>query len=187
MDNNLVILRKETGCSISDCIKALENSDGDIENAKKLLGVRSDERFPDIPEGVVESYIHHNHKVGVIVEIHCETDATANALPKFAREVCVQIAATNPEFISERDVPHERLVSERAKYAEKLRQSSKPKEEIAKIIKGKMKKFYLEHCLMNQKYVQDTRITVRDFINNKIRETGEKIKIIRFSRFQVGK
>lgn len=187
MIDKVKVLRQESGAGISLCAKALEDSGGDIEKAKKLLGVQSEECFPDIPEGIVESYIHHNRKVGVIVEVHCETEAVAHSLVKFAREICLQIAATNPEYISERDVPQERLVAERAKYAEKFIQSGKTKEEVSKLTKGKMKKFYLEHCLMNQKYVQDTRITVRDFVNNKSREMREKIRIVRFSRFQIGK
>ncbi len=187
MIQKITELRKQTEASISECKKALESTGWNIEDAKKFLGCKPAENFPDIPEGLIESYIHHNKKVGTIVEIHCETGVTARNLSLFAREICMQIAATNPEFVSERDVPQERLVAEKLKYAEKLLHSGKDKESAAKIVKGKMKRFYFDHCLMNQKYVQDTRLTIRDFVNNKIRETGEKIKIVRFQRFQIGK
>jgi elongation factor Ts len=187
MINDLKLLRKESGASLSACVCALENADGDFQIARKLLGIKDDENLPDIPSGIVESYIHHNYHVGVMIEVHCETMPTALSLSKFAKDLCVQIAATNPEFVSERDVPQERLVSERAGYAEKCACSGKDKKTTSKLIKSRMKRFYAEHCLMNQKYVQDTRITIRDLINNKIRETGEKIKVIRFMRFQVGK
>lgn len=187
MIQKITALRKETEASIAECKKALEASGGDLQKAKKLLVGQIEENFPDIPEGLIESYIHHNRKVGVILEVHCETGATARKLAPFVKEICMQIAATNPDYISEKDVPVEILVQEKAKHAEKILNSGKTKEEITKIVKGKMKRFYLEHCLLNQKYVQDTRITVRDFVNNKIRETGEKIQIIRFSRFQIGR
>lgn len=185
-------LRQKTGAGVYACKHALEKAGGDLEKAVKFLivsGVQVAEKKKSkpMPEGLVVSYIHHNHKVGAMIEIGCQTDFAAHVLVDFAKSICMQIAATNPEFISESDVPEERVIKEKDNIKATMRANNKRPEVIDRYIKSRMRKFYLERCLLSQKSVSDSRYSVRDLLNLKIREVGENISIIRFSRFQVGK
>lgn len=184
-------LRKETGISITACQKAAKEANGDIVKAREILkknGYDFAEQVKDkqTSEGLIYSYIHHNNKVGSIVEIRCQTDFCAMSLHEFAKQICMQICATNPEFISEKSVPTERIAQEKIKIFDELESLGKEEEEIGSIIKGKMRRFYFEHCLLCQKSIQNSLLTVRDMLNEKIRQTGENIEIVRFCRYQVG-
>jgi len=183
-------LREETNIGISTCREALEESGGDIEEAKKILRKRG-QRVSDAmssrnaSQGLITSYVHHNMRVAAMVEIHCETDFAATLLVDFANEICMQIAAFNPEFLSSEDVPLDRLSAEEDVFLETAKQAGKPENIIPKIVAGKIKKFYIEHCLMDQKTVKDASLTIRDVVNDKMQQIGEKIEIVRFERFQL--
>jgi elongation factor Ts len=188
----LKLLRTTSGVSISLCKEALEKSEWDFEKAKTLLRSMGNEileetQKEEVHNGLIECYLHHNKQVAVILELRCQTDFTARILGEFARAICMHIAATNPEYISERDVPKERVNSEKLRILEEMELQDKPDEAVSLIVKNRMKRFYMEHCLMGQKSVHNTLITVRDFINDKIKQTGENIVIVRFVRYQVGK
>jgi len=184
-------LRITTGVSISMCKDALVKSEWDFEKAKTLLRSMGNDfleeaQKEETPNGLIECYLHHNKQVAVMIEIRCQTDFTARILSDFARAICMQIAATNPEFISERDVPKERINSEKLRVLEEMEAQEKPEEAISSIVKNRMKRFYMEHCLLSQKSVHNSLITVRDYLNDKIKQTGENIMIVRFVRYQVG-
>ncbi len=185
-------LRKKTGAGVYACKNALEKSEGNLEKAVKILiasGVEVAEEKKDkvMHEGLIVSYVHHNHKVGAMVEIRCQTDFAAHVLVDFAKTICMQIAATNPEFICEKDVSEDRIEKEKDIIKSTIRTNDRRPEVINRFLKNKMKKFYLENCLLSQKSVYDSRYSIRDLLNLKIREVGENISIVRFSRFQVGK
>lgn len=185
-------LRETSGVSVSLCKEALEKSNWDFDSAVALLRSMGNEiveeaKLEDTPNGLIESYLHHNKQVAAIVEIRCQTDFTARILSDFARAICMHVAATNPEFISEKDVPKDRINAERLKILDEMEVQEKTEEAISSIVKGRMRRFYQEHCLMSQKSVHNTLITVRDFLNDKIKQTGENITIVRFVRYQVGK
>ena len=187
----VIDLRKETGIGMVACQKAMKESDGDIVKAREILRKNGHDfaeqvASKEVHEGLVYSYIHHNNKVGAIVEIRCQTDFCAHSLVEFAKSICMQICATNPEFITEKSVPVERVSQEKVKIFEELEELGKQEEEIGTILKGKMRKFYLEHCLLCQKSIYNSLLTVRDMLNDKIKQTGENIMIIRFCRYQLG-
>jgi len=185
-------LRITTGVSISMCKDALVKSEWDFEKAKTLLRSMGNDfleeaQKEETPNGLIECYLHHNKQVAVMIEIRCQTDFTARILSDFSRAICMQIAATNPEFISERDVPKEIINTEKLRILEEMEAQEKPEEAISSIVKNRMKRFYMEHCLLSQKSVHNSLITVRDYVNDKIKQTGENIMIVRFVRYQVGK
>lgn len=193
VNTNLVKeLRQKTGAGVYACKNALEKAEGNLEKAVKILiasGIEVAEEKKDkvMPEGLVASYIHHNHKVGAMIEISCQTDFAAHVLVDFAKSICMQVAATNPEFISEKDVPEDRVEKEKDIIKSAVKTENRRPEVVNRFLKSRMRKFYLETCLLSQKSVYDSRYTVRDLLNLKIREVGENVSIVRFSRFQVGK
>ncbi|MFZ8830661.1 MAG: translation elongation factor Ts [Thermodesulfobacteriaceae bacterium] len=186
-------LRERTAAGFSDCKKALEEAGGDIEKAidilrKKGLVIAAKRAGREAREGIVEAYIHANRKIGVLVEINCETDfvARTDEFREFAHNVAMQIAATNPISITREEVPPEVLEREKRIYEEQLREAGKPENIIPKIVEGKLEKFYKENVLLEQPFIKNPELTIQDLLNELMSKTGEKIVIRRFVRFQVG-
>jgi len=184
-------LREKTGAGMMDCKEALEASNGDVEKAivhlrKKGLADISERAHKAASEGTVGYYIHAGGKIGVIVEVNCETDfvAKGEAFQKFAKEVAMHIAASNPQWIKSDDVPDEVIEREKEVMAASL--EGKPPQVIEKIVQGKLAKFFKETCLMDQLFVRDTNITITDLLGELASKVGEKIVIKRFARFATG-
>ncbi len=187
-------LREKTLAGMLDCKKALTECGGDMEKAvdylrKKGLASAGKTAGREAKEGTVASYIHLNGKIGVLLELNCETDFVAkNAeFQALAKDLCMQVAAANPLYVSEDEVPAENVQREREIYREQMKDSGKPAEVLEKIIDGKMKKYYSEVCLLDQEYIKDPKVIVKDLVKNLISTIGENISVGRFSRFQIGK
>jgi len=186
-------LREKTGAGIMDCKEALKASSGDVEEAIEYLrkkgrikAARKGGRTTS--EGLVGSYIHAGGKIGVLVEICCETDFVAKN-PEFAqlvKDVAMQIAAANPDYIDTADVPQEVVEKEKSLYREEALESGKPEKVVDKIVEGKMNKFCQEHCLMQQPFIKEEDVTIKDVLAERIAGFGENITIKRFARFRVG-
>ncbi|HBT03723.1 translation elongation factor Ts [Thermodesulfobacterium sp.] len=186
-------LRERTAAGFSDCKKALEEAGGDIEKAidilrKKGLAIAAKRAGKATTEGVVAAYIHSNKKIGVLVEVNCETDFVARTeeFQQFAHDIAMQIAATNPIAVTREEVPQEVIEREKKIYEEQVRESGKPENVIPKIVEGKMEKFYKENVLLEQPFIKNPEVTIQDLLNELIAKTGEKIVIKRFARFQIG-
>ncbi len=186
-------LRAKTGAGIMDCKQALGECGGDMDKAveflrKKGLATAQKRAGRAMTEGTIQSYIHMGGKIGVLVEVTCETDFVAKNedFVAFARNVAMHIAATNPLAISPEDVPAETVEKEMEIYRGQAREMGKPDNIVDKIAEGKIKRFYQENCLLNQQYVKDPDKTVADLINEMIAKIGENITIKRFARYQIG-
>jgi len=186
-------LREKSGAGIMDCKEALSECDGDMEKAidflrKKGLATAAKRAGRATSEGTVQSYIHLGGKIGVMVEVDCETDFVAKTddFIEFARNLAMHIAATSPVGITAEDVPEAIISREREIYKDQALEMGKPEQMIDKIVNGKLNKFFKESCLMDQQYVKDPDKTISDYLNEVIAKTGEKITIKRFARFQVG-
>jgi len=186
-------LRDSTGAPFIDCKKALEEVSGDLEKALDILKIRgvakaSKKVGRDTPEGIVMSYIHAGGKIGVMIEINCETDFVARneEFQAFAREVAMQIAASNPRYISKDQIPEAELEREKEVMKAQVLESGKPAEIAQKMVEGKIKKYYEEVCLLNQTYIRDAKLKIDDLLQALIAKIGENIKIRRFVRFQLG-
>jgi len=186
-------LREKTGAGIMDCKEALSECEGDIEKAtdflrKKGLATAAKRAGRAMSEGVIQSYIHMGGKLGVLVEVNCETDFVAKNedFQEFAKNISMHIAATNPVGIRPEDVPEEVIEKEKEIYRAQVLEMGKPENIVDKIVEGKMKKFYNESCLLNQAYVRDPDISIADLLNEMIAKIGENITIKRFVRFQIG-
>lgn len=186
-------LRDKTNAGMMDCKKALTETDGDMEKAvdllrQKGLAVAAKRAGKATREGVIESYIHAGGKIGVIVEVGCETDfvAKTDAFKAFARDVAMHIAAINPVAVSREEVPAEVLQREKDIYINQAIESGKPQQIAEKMVVGKMEKFLSEICLMEQKYVKNPDLTVQDLLNELVAKMGENISIKKFARFQIG-
>jgi elongation factor Ts len=186
-------LREKSGAGIMDCKQALAENDGDMEKAvdflrKKGLATAAKRAGRATSEGTVQSYIHMGGKIGVMVEVNCETDFVAKTddFMEFARNLAMHIAATSPVGITAEDVPEDVIERERSIYRDQAVEMGKPEKMIEKIVDGKLNKFFKESCLMDQPYVRDPDKTITDYLNEVIAKTGEKVTIKRFARFQVG-
>jgi elongation factor Ts len=186
-------LREKSGAGIMDCKHALAECDGDFEKAsdflrKKGLATAQKRAGRATKEGAVQAYIHMGGKIGVLVEINCETDFVAKTddFMAFVKNIAMHIAATNPVGILQEDVSPEVIEKEKEIYRAQALEMGKPEKMIDKIAEGKLNKFFKESCLMNQVYVRDPNMTIQDYLNDVIAKTGEKINIRRFARFQVG-
>jgi len=186
-------LREKTGAGMMDCKKALEYANGDEEKAIQWLRekglAKSQKRAGKVAkEGLIGHYIHSNGKIGVLVEVNCETDFVAKneKFREFVKNIAMQIAATNPLSVSPEDLPKEIVEKEKEIYRKQLEGQNKPDHIKEKIIEGKMKKFYEEVCLLNQPYIRDEKITIQDLLNELVAALGEKIVIKRFVRMEVG-
>lgn len=186
-------LRDSTGAPFIDCKNALEEVSGDMEKALDILKIRgvakaSKKVGRETPEGTVMSYIHAGGKIGVMVEVNCETDFVARneEFQAFAREVAMQIAAANPIYVSKEDIPESELEREREVMKAQVLESGKPADIAEKMVEGKIKKFYEEVCLLNQTYIRDSKLKMDDILQALIAKIGENIKVRRFTRFQLG-
>ena len=186
-------LRQATGAGILDCRKALQEANGDVKQAmdflrEKGLAKAAKRATRTASEGVVELYDHGNGRVGVMVEVNCETDfvGRSDAFRKFAHEVALQIAAASPLYVSEEDIPEEELKHEEEIAIARAREEGKPEQIIPRIVEGSMKKFKDEVVLLNQPYIRDESITIKDLLNENIVSIGENIVIRRFVRFALG-
>ncbi|BBO72544.1 elongation factor Ts [Desulfosarcina alkanivorans] len=186
-------LREKSGAGIMDCKAALGECDGDLEKAidflrKKGIATAAKRAGRATSEGTVQSYIHMGGKIGVMVEVNCETDFVAKTddFNEFAKNIAMHVAATNPVGIVPEDVPQDVIDREREIYKAQVLEMGKPEQMVEKITDGKMNKFFKESCLMNQQYVKEPDKTVADYLNEVIARTGEKISIKRFARFQIG-
>ena len=186
-------LREKSGAGIMDCKQALAECEGDIEKAvdflrKKGLATAKKRAGRATMEGAVQSYIHMGGKIGVLVEVNCETDFVAKTddFLAFVKNIAMHVAASNPVGIVEEDVPQDVIDREKEIYRAQALEMGKPEKMVDKIAEGKLNKFFKESCLMNQAYVKDPNMTITDYLNDVIAKTGEKITIKRFARFQVG-
>ncbi|MCX5836678.1 MAG: translation elongation factor Ts, partial [Deltaproteobacteria bacterium] len=176
-----------------DCKEALTDAGGDIENAidylrKKGMSAATKRSSKAAKDGVIASYIHMGGKIGVLVEVNCETDFVAKTddFQRFAKDLTMHIAAANPIFVRPDEISAEVIERERVIYRSQALAEKKPEKIWDKIIEGKMKKYYEDVCLVNQKFIRDTDITIETLVNNMIAKTGENIVIRRFARFQLG-
>ncbi|MDX2440528.1 MAG: translation elongation factor Ts [Desulfobacterales bacterium] len=186
-------LREKTGAGIMDCKQALSECDIDIDKAvdflrKKGLATAAKRAGRAMTEGMIQSYIHMGGKLGVMVEIGCETDFVAKNedFQEFAKNIAMHITAANPLGINVEDVPEDVINKEREIYRAQALEMGKPENMIDKIAEGKLNKFIKESCLLNQAYVRDPKITIADLLNELIAKIGENITIKRFARFQIG-
>jgi len=186
-------LREETGAGVLDCRKALETYNGDFEKAieylrEKGLAKAAKRADREVLEGMVELYSHGNGRVGVMVEVNCETDfvGRSESFRKFAHEVALQVAAGAPKYVRVEDIPTEILEQEREKARNLALAEGKSEKVIERIVDGKMEKYYNDNCLLRQAYVRDENMTVEDLRNQHIAAIGENIVIRRFARWEVG-
>ncbi|MDD2275756.1 MAG: translation elongation factor Ts [Smithellaceae bacterium] len=186
-------LRTKTGAGMMDCKEALAAVDGDFEKAidflrKKGLSAATKRSSKAAKDGTIASYIHMGGRIGVMVEINCETDFVAKTadFQTMARDIAMHIAASNPLYVRPDEIAEDALNREKEIYRSQLREEKKPEKIWDKIIEGKLKKYYEDVCLVEQKFVKNQDITVGTLISNMIAKTGENIVLRRFARFQLG-
>jgi elongation factor Ts len=184
-------LREKTGLGVIECKKALEESNGDINKAieilkKRGLEISEKKKEKEVKEGLIGSYIHTNGKIGVLIEVNCETDFVAknSEFKELVKDLCLQITATNPQWIDVESIPKE--ITEEKINEIKEQFKDKPEDVIKKIIDGKLNDFYKEKVLLKQPFIKDENITIEEYIKSKIAKLGENIKIKRFARFEIG-
>lgn len=186
-------LREKTGAGMMDCKKALQEAGGNEEKAivilrEKGLAAAARRAGRIAAQGIVDSYIHLGGKVGVLVEVNCETDFVARNehFREFTRDICLQVAAANPIYVDKEDVPAATLEEERAILRGQALREGKPEKVVERIVEGRIAKFYRENCLLEQPYIRDPDRSIRDLLHELIARIGENIIIRRFSRFSVG-
>ncbi len=186
-------LREKTGAGMLDCKTALEKANGDINKAIELLREKglatAQKRSAKVAsQGAIGSYIHMNGKIGVLLEVNCETDFVAKTedFQKFMHEVAMQIAAANPRYVRREEVPEDVIAKEKEIYARQLEDQKKPPQVIEKIVAGKVEKFFEEVCLLDQPYIRDDKKKINDLLKGLIAKLGENIVVRRFVRFQLG-
>lgn len=186
-------LRERTGAGIVNCKKALAEHGGDVEKAidflrEKGLAAAAKKAGRAAQQGVVSSYIHGGGKIGVLVEVNCETDFVARTeeFQRLVKDVAMQVAAANPRCVRREEISDAELERERTVYRVQAEESGKPAKVIEKIVAGKVEKFYGENCLLEQAFIRDPGKTVQDVVNEAVSRTGENIVVHRFSRFQIG-
>ena len=186
-------LRGKTGSGILDCQNALKETNSDVEKAIDLLRQRGlaaaqKKAGRETKEGVISSYIHAGSKIGVLVEINCETDFVARTeeFQEFVKDVALQIAAANPAYVNREGVPVEQVEREQAIYLAQAKELGKPETAIDTIVHGKLEKFYQEQCLLEQSFIKDPNKTIREILTQKIAKLGENVTIARFTRYQLG-
>jgi elongation factor Ts len=186
-------LRDKTGAGIMDCKEALAAADGSVEQAidylrKKGLQAATKRSTKATREGAVGSYIHGGGRLGVLVEVNCETDfvARTDEFQELVRDIAMQVAASNPLYVSRQDVPQEMLEKERSILEEQARAAGRPENILPKIVEGRLEKYFQEVCLLEQPFVKDPDATVDTLIKAKIAKTGENITVSRFTRFVLG-
>ncbi|KLO23917.1 translation elongation factor Ts [Marinitoga sp. 1155] len=188
-------LRDATGAGMMDCKKALVEAEGDFDKAVEILRIKGAAKAAkkasrSTGEGIIYSYIHHNEKIGVLLELNCETDFVARTeeFHELAKQISLQIASMRPKWIKREDVPEEVIAKEREIYKEEMKESGKPEHIIEKIVENKVNKFYEDNCLLEQEFVfaEEKGQKIKDLITNAIAKIGENIQVSRFSRFEIG-
>lgn len=189
----VVSLREKTGVGMMDCKKALLEAKGDTEKAidilrKKGLAAVARRSGKTAAQGIVDSYIHLGGKIGVLVEVNCESDFVANNIEfqAFVKDIAMQIAASSPQYVMRDDVPDGIVQHEKDIFEAQTKQEGKPEKAIEKIVQGRLEKFYSEICLMDQPFIKDPKITVKDLLAGLVAKIGENIVVRRFVRFQLG-
>jgi elongation factor Ts len=184
-------LRQKTNAGMMDCKKALTEAKGDMEAAETILrkkGITKAEGKADraAKEGIVSSYIHMAGRVGVLIEVNCETDFVAKNenFQGFVKDLTLHIAAANPSYLQREDVPEALIAKEREIAADMMK--GKPANVVDKIVDGKMNKFFADHCLLEQTFIKDDKLVIKDLVKSKIAELGENIIVRRFTRYAVG-
>ena len=186
-------LREKTGVGMMTCKKALAEAGGNLDEAEKILrkggeATAAKKAGRAAGEGMIHSYIHTGSKVGVLVEVNCETDFTARNedFQGMVKDIAMHIAAASPRFVSREDVPEEVVAGEREIFSDQAKKTGKPENVIAKIVDGKVDKFYSEICLLEQPFVKDPDKTVQDLVTERIARIGENMKVARFTRYALG-
>ncbi|HEA64756.1 MAG TPA: translation elongation factor Ts [Candidatus Aminicenantes bacterium] len=187
-------LRQRTGIGVMECKKALKESKGDIEKAivilrKKGYARAKDKMSRDTAEGIVSSYIHLNGTIGVLIEVNCESDFVSrnDEFKELVKNIAIHIAASAPEYLSSEDIPLEVLEEEKEIIREQFKDSKKPPEIIEKIVQGKIGKFNKEVCLLDQPYIKEDKISIKELVTSHVAKFGENIRIKKFARFELGK
>jgi elongation factor Ts len=187
-------LRQRTGIGMMECKEALQGCQGDIEKAidilrKKGYARAKDKMSRETVEGIVASYIHLNGKIGVLVEVNCESDFVAlnEEFKDLVKNIAMQIAASSPRYVSSEEIPASEVEQEKEIIRVQLKDMKKPPEIIEKIVLGKLGKFYEEICLLDQPYIKDDKVKVGQLVASMIAKIGENIKVRRFARFELGK
>jgi elongation factor Ts len=186
-------LRQETGAGVLDCRNALESNDGDFESAvaylrKKGLAAVAKRAGREASEGLIEAYIHHGSRVGVLMELNCETDFVARTddFKELAHDIALHIAFAAPRYLTSEDVPEDVVEQERAIYRAQALEEGKPEHIVERIVEGRVEKFYEQVCLMGQAFVRDEDKTIQDLINDAVARLGENIVMRRFVRYELG-
>ena len=188
-------LRDRTSAGVMDCKEALQAANGDLETAveylrKKGLAQAGKRAHREAREGAIGTYIHHGAKLGVLIEVNCESDfvARTDAFQELVKDLGMQIAAANPSYVAREDVPKEVVEKEREIYRDQLADQKKPAQVLDKIIEGKLEKFFTDQCLLEQPFIKDSsaKTKVRELVDGVNAKTGERIVVKRFARFQVG-
>ena len=186
-------LRERTGVGMMDCKRALVDANGDMEEAIKILrekglAAAAKKAGRIAAEGIVESYIHLNGKIGVMVEVNCETDFVAKTpdFKAFVHSIAMHIAAAKPLYVNKEEVPQAELDAEREIIRAQALNEGKPEKIVDKIVEGRISKYYKEVCLMEQQYILDTDITIAQMVNEQVVKVGEKISVRRFVRYEMG-
>lgn len=186
-------LRQKTGAGILDCQKALQETNDDMEQAidylrKKGLAAAEKKAGRETNQGVIGSYIHAGSKVGVLIEVNCETDFVAKneEFQSLVKDLTLQIAASKPTFVKREDVGADLIEKEKSIYQGQAKEMGKPEAAWPKIIEGKLEKFYETNCLIEQPYIRDTAVTIKDLLAQKIAKIGENITVRRFTRYELG-
>ncbi|MDQ6419226.1 translation elongation factor Ts [Paenibacillus sp. LHD-117] len=186
-------LRERTGAGMLDCKKALDETGGDVDKAiallrEKGLAAAANKAGRIATEGVVESYIHAGGRIGVIVEVNCETDfvAKTDQFREFAKDIAMQIAAANPKFVRREEVPGDEIEKEKEILKNQALNEGKPEKIVEKMVEGRISKYYEEYCLLEQSFIKDPDKTINELLNEKISKIGENISIRRFVRYELG-
>lgn len=190
--NQIKQLREETGSAPTQIKKALEETNGNTDKARELLrvwgknvSIKKVDR--EAKSGIVDSYLHQNSKIGVLLDIRCETDfvAKADAFKELAHEICLQIVSMKPLYVSENEIPEEFLDGEIKIYKEQIKDSGKPENIVNQILEGKIKKYKEGICLLSQSWIKDDTKTIANLIEDAIAKIGEKIEVKKFARFEI--
>ena len=184
-------LRERTGAGVLDCRNALQEVGGDFDKAatllrKKGLAIAAKKAEREAKEGLVEAYIHGGGRLGVLLELNCETDFVARTADfrGLAHDLAMQVAATNPQYLTPQDIPTDVLEGQRRREREQV-EGDKPEEVVERILEGKLKKYYQEVCLLEQPFIKDEGVSIRELMTAKIAKLGENIKVRRFARFEL--
>lgn len=186
-------LREETGAGMMDCKNALAKAEGDPEKAKKILreeGIAKAEKKTDraTKHGRVDSYIHMGGRIGVLIQVNCETDFVASneEFTKLTKELAMQVAASSPDYVAPEDVPQDVIDAEKDILRNLTLKEGKPEKVVDKIVEGRISKFFERICLLEQPYIRDDKMKVKDLVTNAVAKIGENIKVVRFVRFSLG-